>query len=90
MRWRVGVWGNGSTPEGFANIFCDEWEITVAVGLPIELAEQVVEDHNEAIERLRKALEFYADVSKYPAPLTGGMGELWSDCGNVARDALDG
>lgn len=47
----------------------------------------------EWAERLARALnhsalEFYADVSKYPAPLTGGMGELWSDCGQVARDAL--
>jgi len=37
---------------------------------------------------LRKALEFYADVSKYPAPLTGGMGDLWADCGRIARAAL--
>jgi multidrug efflux pump subunit AcrA (membrane-fusion protein) len=37
---------------------------------------------------LRKALEFYADVSKYPAPLTGGMGDLWADCGRIARSAL--
>jgi hypothetical protein len=38
---------------------------------------------------LRKALEFYADVSKYPAPLTGGMGDLWADCGRIARAALE-
>jgi septal ring factor EnvC (AmiA/AmiB activator) len=38
---------------------------------------------------LRKALEFYADVSKYPAPLTGGMGDLWADCGQIARTALE-
>jgi hypothetical protein len=37
----------------------------------------------------KKALEFYADVRKYPAPLTGGMGELWSDCGAIARAALE-
>lgn len=40
-------------------------------------------------ELLRKALEFYADVSKYPAPLTGGMGDLWADCGRIARAALE-
>jgi hypothetical protein len=34
------------------------------------------------------ALEFYADVSKYPAPLTGGMGALWADCGEIARAAI--
>ena len=41
------------------------------------------------IERLRAALEFYADTSKYPAPLTGGMGALWADCGEIARAALN-
>ncbi|MFH1556835.1 MAG: hypothetical protein ABII76_18590 [Pseudomonadota bacterium] len=40
------------------------------------------------IKKLEDALRFYADVSKYPAPLTGGMGELWADCGEVARAAL--
>ena len=40
-------------------------------------------------EKLREALEFYADTSKYPAPLTGGMGDLWSDCGQIARAALN-
>lgn len=40
------------------------------------------------IKHLRKALEFYADISKYPAPFTGGMGDLWSDCGQIARAAL--
>jgi hypothetical protein len=38
--------------------------------------------------RLREALDFYADVSKYPAPFTGGMGALWEDCGKIARAAL--
>lgn len=41
-------------------------------------------------ERLREALRFYADVHKYPSPLTGGMGDLWSDCGEVAKKALKG
>lgn len=36
----------------------------------------------------KEALRFYEDVSKYPAPLTGGMGDLWSDCGAIARAAL--
>lgn len=43
----------------------------------------------KANKRYRKALEFYADTSKYPAPLTGGMGDLWSDCGQTAKDALE-
>jgi hypothetical protein len=38
-------------------------------------------------QKLREALEFYADPSKYPAPLTGGMGALWHDCGSIARSA---
>jgi hypothetical protein len=38
--------------------------------------------------RLREALDFYGDVSKYPAPFTGGMGALWEDCGKIARAAL--
>jgi hypothetical protein len=37
--------------------------------------------------RLREALDFYGDVSKYPAPFTGGMGALWQDCGQIARAA---
>lgn len=50
-------------------------------------------DHADAaikdMELLRAALEFYADVSKYPAPLTGGLGELYFDCGTIARAALE-
>ena len=38
--------------------------------------------------RAGEALDYYGDVSKYPAPLTGGMGDLWSDCGTVARSVL--
>lgn len=39
-------------------------------------------------EGLRAALEFYADTSKYLAPFTGGFGELYFDCGQIARAAL--
>lgn len=39
-------------------------------------------------EGLRAALDFYADTSKYPAPFTGGFGELYYDCGQIARAAL--
>lgn len=42
----------------------------------------------EENKRLREALEFYADVSKYPSPKTGGMGDLYFDCGQIARAAL--
>ena len=37
---------------------------------------------------LAEALVFYADVSKYPSPLTGGMGDLYFDCGQRAKAAL--
>lgn len=50
-------------------------------------ADQLAEQEDE-IAKLRSALTFYADVSKYPAPLTGGMGALLADCGQIARDAL--
>lgn len=39
------------------------------------------------VKAMDEALAFYADVSKYPAPLTGGMGALWHDCGEIARRA---
>jgi hypothetical protein len=44
----------------------------------------------EEINRLRSALMFYANCSDYVAPLTGGMGKLWNDCGQTARAALEG
>jgi hypothetical protein len=37
--------------------------------------------------RMKEALDFYADVSKYLSPFTGGMGALWKDCGAIARAA---
>ena len=50
--------------------------------------EETVAEKMVEITRLREALLFYADVSKYPAPLTGGMGALWEDCGGIARAVL--
>lgn len=47
-----------------------------------------LEAQESRIASLVKALEFYADVSKYPSPFTGGMGALWADCGEIARTAL--
>lgn len=38
--------------------------------------------------RAEQALQFYASPSDYKAPFTGGMGKLWSDCGETARAAL--
>lgn len=37
---------------------------------------------------LEAACRFYGKISRYPAPLTGGMGDLWQDCGEIARNAL--
>ena len=43
---------------------------------------------SERCRALEEALQFYADLSKYPTPLTGGCGALYFDCGQVARAAL--
>ena len=43
---------------------------------------------SERCRALEEALQFYADTGKYPAPLTGGCGDLYFDCGRVARAAL--
>jgi hypothetical protein len=40
-------------------------------------------------DELAEALRFYADTSKYPSPLTGGMGALYFDCGSTATNALN-
>ncbi|WP_435654978.1 DUF3850 domain-containing protein [Brucella pituitosa] len=55
-----------------------------------ENAEAKAEALETQLSAARKALEFYGDVHKYPAPLTGGMGALWSDCGAIARAVLGG
>lgn len=56
----------------------------------VELAMMV--SHARDLERrlvvARNALEFYANVSLYPSPLTGGLGELYFDCGSIAKNAL--
>ena len=54
----------------------------------ISAASSTVTDPAPEIARLRSALEFYADVSKYPSPLTGGLGDLYFDCGEIARTTL--
>jgi len=51
------------------------------------LCKQLTESRAQA-ERLAEALGFYADASKYPAPLTGGLGSLYYDCGGVAKSTL--
>lgn len=43
----------------------------------------------ERVAELEGALRFYADVSDYARPFTGGMGKLWRDCGTIARAALE-
>lgn len=55
-----------------------------------ELAKRQAEQAMNTISHLRAALAFYADPSDYKAPFTGGLGKLWSDCGSVARAALEG
>ena len=47
----------------------------------------------ERIKRLEEALRFYSNPGDYAAPQTGfvmgGENKLWSDCGTVARAALE-
>ena len=45
-------------------------------------------DKDALIRGLVEALRFYADTSKYPVPKTGGLGELYFDCGEIAKSAL--
>lgn len=40
------------------------------------------------VEVLREGLEYYKSPSDYVTPLTGGLGKLYFDCGNVAGGAL--
>lgn len=64
----------------------------------IDLAESVMKHRDKLSEqlfavtdqcdKLAEALRFYADISKYPVPLTGGMGALYFDCGGRASEAL--
>lgn len=49
--WRVSVWGNGTTPDGYANIFCDAHEALIAEEIEISKAEWIVECHNDALTR---------------------------------------
>jgi len=51
-------------------------------------AARAIEQRDLVIESLSQALAFYADISKYPEPFTGGMGALWEDCGSVSNAAL--
>ncbi|MFG1399922.1 hypothetical protein [Roseixanthobacter pseudopolyaromaticivorans] len=97
------AWGNGlwSTPGGLSRYAGGcllvakeaaqaDYEQRVRSAL-IEPAPVPVPAGVNVVERigdLEEALRFYADVSKYPAPFTGGMGALWADCGQVARSAL--
>lgn len=32
--WRAAKWGDGSSPEGFCNVVCDDFEVTLAEGIP--------------------------------------------------------
>lgn len=45
-------------------------------------------DKDARIREFETALKFYANPSDYKAPLTGGLGKLYYDCGGTARAAL--
>jgi len=67
----------------------DEWD-RIAHEKLSELVIQIERANKAEKQRdtLAESLRFYADVRKYPAPLTGGMGDLWIDCGSKAAIAL--
>ena len=41
------------------------------------------------VKRYEEALKFYANPSDYIAPYTGGLGKLYYDCGETAKQALE-
>ncbi len=55
VAWRVGVWGDGSTPYGRSNIFCDEHEATIVANIATHHAEVIVAAHNAALSELAVA-----------------------------------
>jgi hypothetical protein len=57
-------------------------ELATALGVPAEVV--TVENIKKAIENLG----FYGNISDYKAPYTGGLGKLYFDCGEKARDGL--
>lgn len=87
--------GGNDTPRTDIAIFqTSQWDKQVNANFARELERELttaleqLNSANAQIVALRGALSFYADVSKYPAPLTGGMGDLWQDCGQIATKAL--
>ncbi|MDP8249954.1 hypothetical protein [Pseudochrobactrum saccharolyticum] len=64
-------------------------ELPLSSIIPLYASPAPAADLKADLERKDAALRFYADTSKYPAPLTGGMGALWEDCGQIARAALN-
>lgn len=77
------------TPEQRLRSWDRCWPGNINIEMAINEAADELARLSAEVAALRKALEFYADVSKYPAPLTGGMGDLWADCGQIARAALN-
>jgi len=64
-------------------------ELPLSSIIPLYASPAPAADLKADLERKDAALRFYADTSKYPAPLTGGMGALWEDCGQIACAALN-
>lgn len=42
----------------------------------------------EKLSKIRDALEFYGHIPDYKAPYTGGMGKLYFDCGEKAKETV--
>jgi hypothetical protein len=58
----------------------------------IEYAKNASTARAELLDKLKlaeDALRFYANVSDYKSPFTGGLGKLYYDCGTTAREALE-
>lgn len=51
----------------------DRYALRMLKDMAMDDATNQLEHANQEIDRLREALSFYADVKKYPAPLTGGL-----------------
>lgn len=95
--WRTGLWGDGSTPAGRANIFCDTEQATIAEALPVKVAEAIVAAHNATLlTRLTALEEDKARLTKVLEPIVEtalGLPEQLSDSAYIRMSVfskLDG
>lgn len=65
-----------------------DWQKSYDLSHFYAFQEGLKKGREHAVKAAGEALKFYADTSKYPVPKTGGLGELYFDCGEVAKKAL--